>query len=548
MIWKSGIIRLRMACVAIIIQSIFLFSIPAYAATSIPFTVNMSEAVNVTGTPRIAVDVGGVTRYATYTSGTGTSTLTFTYTMVAGDLDLDGVTLTSPLDLNGGTLKDLNGNDATLTFTVPNTSNVKVSYPSLSMDFVADSDGQYTLNGTTYSTLPSFLTAAGGTFTRASIATYFDSAGTIQTAASGSPRFDYDPVTHVARGILIEEARTNAFLQSSAFQTANWTKSTTTISADAATAPDGTNTADKFSLNSASAFQWMGQTITKPSSTSLSDTFSFYAKMVERRYILVGIANPGYTPNAITCIDLQSGTATAVTYNGAGFSAGTASIASVGNGWYRISLTATTDTAATLIGIIEHADSVATNWSNSTGTIGHGIYVWGAQLEQAKFPTSYIPTTTATVTRQADIVTIPTGTWYNQSAGGFYNNVSWVSSSGASYPMFFRVDDTTSNNRWNTFYNQSGNSIGVDGYMSAVSQGAWSTAASTSGSAKIASAQSLNSANTAFNGTLKTLDASWTPPTVTRLILDGYNASKWHSQIKYYPLRVADPQLPLLTQ
>src|SRR3989338_10861046 len=96
---------------------IFLYATPAFAATSIPFTINMSQAVNVTGTPRIAIDVGGVARYATYTSGSGTSALTFTHTMVAGDVDLDGITLTPTIDLNGGTIKDLAGNDLSpLTF------------------------------------------------------------------------------------------------------------------------------------------------------------------------------------------------------------------------------------------------------------------------------------------------------------------------------------------------------------------------------------------------------------------------------------------------
>lgn len=74
----------------------------ANAVTSIPFTINMSEPVTVTGTPRIAMNVGGKTRYATYDSGSGTSTLTFAYTMTSGDLDLNGITLSSPVDLNGG--------------------------------------------------------------------------------------------------------------------------------------------------------------------------------------------------------------------------------------------------------------------------------------------------------------------------------------------------------------------------------------------------------------------------------------------------------------
>ena len=57
------------------------------------------------------------------------------------------------------------------------------------------------------------------TFTRASTATYFDATGTMQTAATNTPRWDYDPVTHVLRGLLIEEARTNLLLNSATLGT-----------------------------------------------------------------------------------------------------------------------------------------------------------------------------------------------------------------------------------------------------------------------------------------------------------------------------------------
>jgi hypothetical protein len=93
---------------------------------NLDFTVVFSEAVAVTGTPRLVLTIGSTTRYATYLSGTGTSTLTFRYTVQSGDLDSDGIAVASPIDLNGGTITDVPGNDAVLTFTPPDTSGVLV--------------------------------------------------------------------------------------------------------------------------------------------------------------------------------------------------------------------------------------------------------------------------------------------------------------------------------------------------------------------------------------------------------------------------------------
>jgi len=92
------------------------------------FTVNFSEAITVTGAPKLALtlDAGG-TVDATYVSGSGTSALVFRYTVQPGNADTDGVTLGSSIVLNGGTLKDASGNDAALTgVSVPGLANVKV--------------------------------------------------------------------------------------------------------------------------------------------------------------------------------------------------------------------------------------------------------------------------------------------------------------------------------------------------------------------------------------------------------------------------------------
>jgi hypothetical protein len=104
---------------------------------NLDFVATMSEATTVditNGTPRIALTIGSTTRYATYLSGTGTTSLTFRYITQSGDNDTDGIAVTSPVDLNGGTLRDSAGNDATLTFTPPTTTGVLVdtSAPTIS--------------------------------------------------------------------------------------------------------------------------------------------------------------------------------------------------------------------------------------------------------------------------------------------------------------------------------------------------------------------------------------------------------------------------------
>jgi len=114
-----------------LISFLLFFTTINIAHAAISLTVNLSENVVVTGTPRLQLNIGGVTRFAPYVSGSGTSVLTFSYDVVVPDFDRDGLALVSPLDLNGGTIRDLSGNNANLTFVPPNTSGVLVqSYTS----------------------------------------------------------------------------------------------------------------------------------------------------------------------------------------------------------------------------------------------------------------------------------------------------------------------------------------------------------------------------------------------------------------------------------
>lgn len=84
------------------------------------FVVDFDENVDITNTPRIQITLTSGTVYADYLSGTGTQNITFRYTVVINDVDLDGITIVSPLDLNTtGVIADSKGNNAVLTHTIP---------------------------------------------------------------------------------------------------------------------------------------------------------------------------------------------------------------------------------------------------------------------------------------------------------------------------------------------------------------------------------------------------------------------------------------------
>ncbi|MDH1626995.1 putative Ig domain-containing protein [Shewanella xiamenensis] len=124
------------------------FSATYITGQSLSFTVNTSENVIVNisgGTPRIALTIGGTTKYATYSSGSGTSALVFSYTVESGLVDSDGITV-GALGLNGGTLKDAANNDMTLTLnSVGSTSSVLVdsTAPTVSSVTASTANGTY---------------------------------------------------------------------------------------------------------------------------------------------------------------------------------------------------------------------------------------------------------------------------------------------------------------------------------------------------------------------------------------------------------------------
>ncbi|MFA7275652.1 MAG: hypothetical protein WC043_02485 [Pseudobdellovibrionaceae bacterium] len=514
----------------------------------------MSEAVNVTGAPRIVLDVGGATRYATYAAGTGTASLTFTYAATAGDVDLDGIGIASTtLDLNGGAVTDLNGNPETnLTFTAPaNMSSVFINYPSLYMDFTADSDGRYSLSGTVYNDLTSFLAASGGTFSRASVGTYFDSAGTLQTAASGAPRFDYDPVTHTAKGVLIEENRTNTIPNSSMSGASIGTLPTTwsfqnvagvTASVVATGTESGIPYIDVRFSGTPSATGTLAIFFSTASSISASNgqtwALSIYKKLVA-----------GSTANLLnTLISNQIYSSSPTYLGGVGNLLITPTSSSLSG--QRVSYSGTISNASTAYIRPFFATSV-TNGQAIDITIRLGA----PQLELASFPTSFIATTNAAVTRLADTLTIPTGGWFNNSEGTMTTTSSLPYLGGAKYPGTMSFDNGTQANSIHMFISDaSGDEKASEVFLGGVPQfSSFGTAYSAGSLLRQGLSYKTNDTIMSMDGVLGTLDTSVSLPTVTilRIGLRRGGSDPLNGNIqkaKYYPLRVNSTQLQLLTQ
>jgi hypothetical protein len=230
----------------------------------------------------------------------------------------------------------------------------------------------------------------------------------IETVSANQPRFDYDPVTGECRGLLIEESRQNLLTYSEDFAT-TWSRNNYNISTNAITAPDGVLTADKLITINASPIHDLFKT---PSLGSNTYTLSIFAKAAEQNLIRLRIDDGIIGRNVI--FNLTSGSISSST------NVTSSTITPYPNGWYRCSITVTTN----IINVVFNTPYPYSGDGTS------GLYIWGAQLQTGAFPTSYIPTSASTVTRSADLASM-TGTnfssWYNQSEGTLYadlNNIT----------------------------------------------------------------------------------------------------------------------------
>jgi hypothetical protein len=246
--------------------------------------------------------------------------------------------------------------------------------------------------------------------------------------------------------LLIEPDGENKCSQSEDFST-TWTPLNATITTNDTTAPDGNTTADKLVESAATASRYVYKTSGIGVSAGVYSG-SVYAKAAERsRLILALWSGANYE---LVQFDLSNGTVVQEAVSGI------AAITDAGGGWYRCSVKRTLGAVTTYlsIGPYLNADiggSLTGGFPSYAGDDTSGIYIWGAQVETGPIATSYIPTTTASVTRNADNITqTSASSLIGQTEGTLYVEVDWRLATGTNQNLV-SVNDGTLNNRF-TFY------------------------------------------------------------------------------------------------
>lgn len=348
------------------------------------------------------------------------------------------------------------------------------------------------------------------TFTRSgAAASYLDRKGILRYAPAGVPRFHTIYATGES-GLLIEGSRTNLLTRSEELDHSDWTKTNTTISANAVAAPDGATTADKIQEDNTSNAHLATRSFSGTNGTTY--VCSIYLKAAERGFALVGL-NDIFAAFTTIQVNLSTGAVT----TGTGSPVGAFSEALPG-GWWRVGFSlAATSTGTGRLLVYTSTDGV---WANRvyTGTTGSGIYAWGAQVEAGAFPSSYIPTTSATVTRSADSLTrsfadagIDTaGYWLYAEAVKLYRDASANS-------HLFGVSNGSLTDRASVYIGSAAER-GLSVTTASVSQATFTHATSyTYGTAvKLAASVALNSFRLSSAGSAATPDTSGTMPAVTR--------------------------------
>jgi len=365
------------------------------------------------------------------------------------------------------------------------------------------------------------------------------------TAAVYQPRFDHDPVTFASKGLLIEESRTNLLFRSDDFGASEWNAGSArnlTVASDNTTSPSGATDADRLTVGATTTVYQVIQNL--PASGNLTSgtayTVSGFFKANQVTRISIWAGNTVTIPFDAMFDLTGSGSVVANAF-------GTASIQAYSNGWYRCVITGTAGaTSGTTLRISPVSGTSRTYAGNSTDS----FYAWGVQLEAGSFPTSYIPTTTASVVRSGDVCSI-TGSaftgFYNQREGTVLTDS--IPAAVAGTVTIFSLSNGTANERWVNRFAQNEQvvvtSAGTESGLDAINPVAGQRY-------KVVTTGKVNDFAMSINGLAAVTDTSQLMPVVDRAGIGNLTAvassgAMTIASIRYYKKRLSNAKIQALS-
>jgi hypothetical protein len=338
-------------------------------------------------------------------------------------------------------------------------------------------------------------------------------------------------------------------LRSQDFSNLPWAKTNSTISGTLYTDPSGTSTANELVEDILLATHTCSQSA-GTATIGTTYTFSVFVKRKDtsNQFLLIGAS--GLVSASFMSVNLTNGVAA----TGIGSPAAPINVSSTAypNGWYRVQFSVVATSAAAIT--LDIRLSRDGTWANRS-YLGDGVQsslVWGAQVETGAFPTSYIPTTTASVVRSVDVCSI-TGSdftgFYNQSEGTFLTQSIKTSTNANSF--IFHASDNSFANGTDLRYATVTTPSSVINVASAGQVIGFSGTITSGDSAKQALAYKLNDCAYSLNGASAITDTSALIPTVNRInfgsaytgqLLNGHIAA-----MRYYKKRLANAKLVTLS-
>lgn len=517
------------------------------------------------------VSIGGTLTYEDVTSIDSVGIITAQSDVIVGaGLSVVGISTLANTNING----QLTATNARITgVTTFGTSSITINgaleYPSIrpTLD----------LNFAATKTLDRRIT-----FTRDSLGTYVDELGIVRIAPNNTPRFDHDPTTGESLGLLIEESRTNiqkisTMRQSGSGPDARFSINTASEqtageNTNGVVGPDGTAkgvcrlfftgsetdpSGSVYVMASTSSSNGADFTTTNTHTSSVWIRPGLETEWKMTAHSAYASSSAGGSATNLNFIFTLTGEGTVTSIQTGGIAA---SVKKYPNNWYRCTITYhrnSTGSVSSGYGVIIYPNVYYSyNAQSQTGDIG---WVWGPQVEEGAFATSYIPTSGSTVTRAADIAKI-TGTnfssWFNNTEGTI--DISYKLGLDTTANRIFQIGKSPTTNNFLDVVSAAGNGNGGYFYVNyeGTNQGSGPSVSNslyTNTVFKVAAAYKENDVQAVNNKTTTVFTDTTVsiPSGLNQLYFCQYNGSdqlNGHLQTaKYYPKRLPLAQLQGLT-